>query len=72
MVALGTVTVNQINEVLLADLSTEEVDTIGGWLYGRNPSMDVGDTLEHEDMTFKLLEKEPHRFKKLEIIKHGS
>lgn len=72
VVALGTVTVNQINEVLLADLSTEEVDTIGGWLYGRNPSMDVGDTLEHEDMTFKLLEKEPHRFKKLEIIKHGS
>jgi len=72
VVALGTVTVNQINEVLLTDLSTEEVDTIGGWLYGRNPSMDVGDTLEHEDLTFTLLEKEPHRFKKLEIVKHGS
>ncbi|MDU4697231.1 MULTISPECIES: hemolysin family protein [Paenibacillus] len=72
VVALGTVTVNQINDVLLTDLSTEEVDTIGGWLYGRNPSMDVGDTLEHEDLTFKLLEKEPHRFKKLEIVKHGS
>ncbi|WP_178019935.1 hemolysin family protein [uncultured Paenibacillus sp.] len=72
VVALGTVTVNQINDVLLTDLSTEEVDTIGGWLYGRNPSMDVGETLEHEDLTFKLLEKEPHRFKKLEIVKHGS
>lgn len=72
VVALGTVTVNQINEVLLTDLSTEEVDTIGGWLYGRNPSMDVGDTLEHEDLTFTLLEKEPHRFKKLEIVKHSS
>lgn len=72
VIALGTVTVNQINDVLLTDLSTEEVDTIGGWLYGMNPSMDVGDTLEHEDLTFKLLEKEPHRFKKLEIVKHGS
>lgn len=72
IVALGTVTVNQINEVLLTDLSTEEVDTIGGWLYGMNPVMDVGETLEHEDLTFKLLEKEPHRFRKLEIIKQGS
>ncbi|WP_059049280.1 hemolysin family protein [Paenibacillus senegalimassiliensis] len=72
VVALGTVTVNQINEVLLTDLSTEEVDTIGGWLYGMNPVMDVGDTLEHEDLTFKLLEKEPHRFRKLEIMKQGS
>lgn len=72
IVALGTVTVNQINEVLLTDLSTEEVDTIGGWLYGMNPVMDVGETLEHEDLTFKLLEKEPHRFRKLEIMKQGS
>lgn len=72
VVALGTVTVNQINDVLLTDLSTEEVDTIGGWLYGMNPSMDVGETLEHEDLTFKLLEKEPHRFKKLEIVKHDA
>ncbi|WP_018751637.1 hemolysin family protein [Paenibacillus sanguinis] len=72
VVALGTVTVNQINEVLLTGLSTEEVDTIGGWLYGMNPAMDVGETLEHEDLTFKLLEKEPHRFRKLEIMKQGS
>jgi CBS domain containing-hemolysin-like protein len=72
VVALGTVTVNQINDVLLTDLSTEEVDTIGGWLYGMNPSMDVGETLEHEDLTFKLLEKEPHRFKKLEIVRHDA
>lgn len=72
VVALGTVTVNQINEVLLTDLSTEEVDTIGGWLYGMNPAMDVGETLEHEDLTFKLLEKEPHRFRKLEIMKQVS
>ncbi|WP_068782942.1 hemolysin family protein [Paenibacillus phocaensis] len=72
VVALGTVTVNQINDVLLTELSTEEVDTIGGWLYGMNPSLDVGDTLEHENLTFKLLEKEPHRFKKLEIVKHDA
>lgn len=72
VIAQGTVTVNQINDVLLTDLSTEEVDTIGGWLFGMHPEMNVGETLEHEELTFKLLEKEPHRFKKLEIVKHGS
>lgn len=71
VIAQGTVTVNQINELLLTDLSTEEVDTIGGWLFGMNPGMDVGETLEHEDLTFKLLEKEPHRFRKLEIVKRA-
>lgn len=72
VIAQGTVTVNQINELLLTDLSTEEVDTIGGWLFGMNPGMDVGETLEHEDLTFKLLEKEPHRFRKLEIVKRAA
>ncbi|RRJ63562.1 HlyC/CorC family transporter [Paenibacillus oralis] len=71
VIAQGTVTVNQINDLLLTDLSTEEVDTIGGWLFGMNPGMDVGETLEHEDLTFKLLEKEPHRFRKLEIVKRA-
>ncbi|MNP79484.1 Transporter associated domain protein [compost metagenome] len=65
-------TVNQINDILISDLSTEEVDTIGGWLYGMHPGMNVGETLEHEDLTFKLLDKEPHRFKKLEIVRRPS
>lgn len=72
VIALGTVTVNQINDILISDLSTEEVDTIGGWLYGMHPGMNVGETLEHEDLTFKLLDKEPHRFKKLEIVRRPS
>ncbi|MGZ7445539.1 hemolysin family protein [Paenibacillus sp. TH7-28] len=71
VIAQGTVTVNQINDLMLTDLSTEEVDTIGGWLFGMNPGMDIGETLEHEDLTFKLLEKEPHRFRKLEIVKRA-
>ncbi|MNJ04682.1 hypothetical protein D3C73_1655480 [compost metagenome] len=53
----------------MSDLDTEDVDTIGGWLYGRHPEMNVGETLEHHDLQFKLLDKEPNRFRKLEIIK---
>lgn len=69
VIADGKVTINQINDLFMADLSTEDVDTIGGWLFGTNPEMQIGETLEHEDLTFKLLEKEPNRFRKLEIIK---
>ncbi|MCM3042768.1 hemolysin family protein [Paenibacillus motobuensis] len=65
----GKVTINHINDLFMADISTEDVDTIGGWLFGTNPEMKVGETLEHEELTFKLLEKEPNRFRKLEIIK---
>ncbi|GAA0406618.1 hemolysin family protein [Paenibacillus motobuensis] len=65
----GKVTINHINDLFMADISTDDVDTIGGWLFGTNPEMKVGETLEHEELTFKLLEKEPNRFRKLEIIK---
>lgn len=69
LVVDGKVTINQINDLLLSNLDTEDVDTIGGWLYGRHPEMKIGETLEHQSLRFKLLEKEPHRFRKLEIIK---
>lgn len=65
----GKVGVHQINDLLLSELDTEDVDTIGGWLYGTHPEMNVGETLEHQSLIFKLLDKEPHRFKRLEIVK---
>lgn len=66
----GKVTINQINDLLHCDLDSEDIDTIGGWLYGTHPEMGEGETLQHQELTFKLLEREPHRFRKLEIIKN--
>lgn len=68
----GKVTINQINDLLHCDLDSEDIDTIGGWLYGTHPEMGEGETLQHQELTFKLLEREPHRFRKLEIIKNIS
>ncbi|MNO07187.1 hypothetical protein D3C81_2292820 [compost metagenome] len=53
----------------MTELDTIDVDTIGGWLFGMHPDMNVGETYLFENLDFKLLEKEPHRFRKLEIIK---
>lgn len=72
LISDGKVTINQINDVLMTDLDTEDVDTIGGWLYGMHPEMDIGETLSHKELTFKLLEKDPHRFRKVEIIKNSA
>lgn len=66
----GKVAINQINDLLHSDLDTEDIDTIGGWLYGTNPEMNEGETLDHQDLTFKLIDREPHRFRKLEIFKN--
>lgn len=71
LISDGKVTINHINDVLMTDLDTEDVDTIGGWLYGMHPEMDIGETLSHKELTFKLLEKDPHRFRKVEIIKNN-
>lgn len=68
----GKVTINQINDLLHCDLNSEDIDTIGGWLYGTHPEMGEGETLQHQELTFILLEREPHRFRKLEIIKNIS
>lgn len=65
----GKVAINQINDTLLTNLDSAEVDTIGGWLYGMHPEMEEGETLEHDGVMFTLLDKEPHRFRRLEIIK---
>ncbi|MNI42133.1 Hemolysin C [compost metagenome] len=69
LVVDGKVTVTQINDLLMTELDTIDVDTIGGWLFGMHPDMNVGETYLFENLDFKLLEKEPHRFRKLEIIK---
>ncbi|MBO2944678.1 HlyC/CorC family transporter [Paenibacillus sp. F411] len=65
----GKVSINRINDILLTDLSTEELDTIGGWLYGHNSELVKGDQWQYSHLTFTVLEKKTHRYTKLEIVK---
>lgn len=65
----GKVTINRVNDLLQADLSTDELDTIGGWLYGHNSELIKGDVWSYRDLTFTVLEKKTHRYTKLEIVK---
>ncbi|WP_010270617.1 hemolysin family protein [Paenibacillus senegalensis] len=63
----GKVSLHHINELFNVIIESEEMDTIGGWLYGQNPEIRKGSTLQFEQLQFTVLEKEKHRIRKIEI-----
>ncbi|WP_054956819.1 hemolysin family protein [Paenibacillus dakarensis] len=65
----GKVSINRVNDLLLCDLNTDDLDTIGGWLYGHNSELVKGDIWTYRDLTFTVLEKKTHRYTKLQIVK---
>ncbi|MCV4235343.1 hemolysin family protein [Virgibacillus sp. LDC1] len=69
IIADGKVSINRINDLLHTDLSTDDLDTIGGWLYGHNSELAKGDTWSYGDLTFTVIEKKTHRYTKLQIVK---
>lgn len=65
----GKVSINRVNDLLQCDLNTDDLDTIGGWLYGHNSELVKGDSWTYRDLTFTVLEKKTHRYTKLEVLK---
>ena len=58
------------NELLDADLPTEDSDTLGGYIYTRLGRVPVaGDVIEAERITLKVLTVEGRRIRKVEIIR---
>lgn len=68
----GKVSINRVNDLLQCELNTDDLDTIGGWLYGHNSELVKGDTWNYHDLMFTVLEKKTHRYTKLEIIKEAT
>ncbi|MFD0867681.1 CBS domain-containing protein [Chlamydia abortus] len=66
----GKVTITHINDLLNTEIETENLDTIGGWLYGQNTELKKGEEWRYHNLTFIIREKEKHRIRKVEIIKH--
>ncbi|WP_407702098.1 hemolysin family protein [Tumebacillus lacus] len=66
----GRVLVDEINDLLRIRLNNEEVDTIGGWVYGtlgRTPEQ--GEIVEAEGYRFRVEELEGHRVERVRISK---
>ena len=65
----GKVSISHINELLHADIESEEWDTIGGWLFGQNSEWKKDSEWRYKNLTFIIREKEKHRIRKVEIIR---
>ncbi len=66
----GKVSITHINDLIGAEIENEEVDTIGGWLYGQNSELKKGSEWQFNGIAFIIREKEKHRVKKIEIYKN--
>ncbi len=69
----GGMNIDDLNELLEIDLSTEENDSIGGYLYsilGHVP--DVGEIVEQPGVTMRIEEVENRRIRKVHVAKIAS
>ncbi|AOZ91022.1 hemolysin family protein [Paenibacillus crassostreae] len=68
IIADGKVSLVLINNLLPTEFETEEWDSIGGWLYGHQSELEEGEQWQHDNITFTLLEKDKHRYCKVEVL----
>lgn len=65
----GKVFINRVNDILNIELDDEELDTIGGWLYGQRPDLPAGAVYEFENLSIRVLRRGVRRYRKLEITR---
>jgi CBS domain containing-hemolysin-like protein len=59
--------IDEINEHFHLKIESEEVDTIGGWVYAQIPTPLVGSKLTVENYQFTILEMDAHRVTRLAL-----
>jgi len=65
----GTALIEEVNQVVGSSIEDEDVDSIGGWLYNRQPELPVGGEWKYDNFVFTIREKDKHRIRKIEIVK---
>lgn len=67
----GLASLSEVNDLLNADLESEDMDTIGGWLYSKAPEIKVDQKFEYDNLLFVVKEREPNRIRKIEVFKQS-
>lgn len=65
----GKVLISELNDLLGLHMDHEDVDTIGGWIMMQNYDIQEGQSIEAEGYEFKVLSKDSHHIKQIEIQK---
>jgi CBS domain containing-hemolysin-like protein len=68
----GILLIDQLNSRLGIDLEHEDVDSIGGWLYNKQPELGIGEPWHYDFLTFIIHERDKYRIRKIEVIKHDN
>ncbi|GGG13318.1 hemolysin family protein [Paenibacillus abyssi] len=66
----GILLIDELNDMLGTNLEHEDVDSIGGWLYSKQPELKKGEEWHYDSFTFIVRERDKNRIRKIEIIKH--
>lgn len=61
--------IEDVNNLLGTNISSEDVDTIGGWFLTENYEAEVGTKIDYEGFTFIVHKKDGHQIQYLEAIK---
>ncbi|MCZ6944691.1 HlyC/CorC family transporter, partial [Bacillus mycoides] len=69
LVVEGKVLISELNDLLGLHMNDSDVDTIGGWILMQNYDIQEGQTVNSEGYAFKILSKDPHQIKRVEIQK---
>lgn len=65
----GKLLIEDVNNLLVTNLSSEEMDTIGGWFLAQNFDVKMGTEIEAEGYLFKVHEIDGHHIHYLEVKK---
>ncbi|KAA0761007.1 hemolysin family protein [Bacillus sp. SH5-2] len=65
----GKVLISEVNDLFGIHLIADDVDTIGGWIMVQKQIVAEGDIIEKHGFYFKVLEKDMHQIKRVEIKK---
>jgi CBS domain containing-hemolysin-like protein len=63
----GKALISEVNDAAGTDLVSDEVDSIGGWLFNQKPELPVGEPWTYGHMTFVIRERDDNRIRKIEI-----
>ncbi|MDF2834715.1 MAG: hypothetical protein K0Q63_355 [Paenibacillus sp.] len=64
----GKASINDVNDAAGMQLSSEDADTIGGWLYQQQPMLPEGEPWRYRNVRFIIRERDEHRIRRIEIF----
>lgn len=67
MMADGKLSLHVLEEKLPLRFEEEDLDTLGGWIYHRNPAIRKGGSIVYQNYRFTVREKGRHRILRVEI-----